>query len=246
MSKRKYLTACEQVLINEKRKNGLTIRQIAEEIQRSKSAVGRFLKGEENPKIPKKRGRKSIISDRVKRGIIKYVTKNRTHSLSTVSLNLHLTVSRSTIRNVLMKLKAKYVRMKRKPFWKPSHIIHRLDFARQHQTWSTAWRNVIFSDEKRFNLDGPDCYKHYWHFLGEKFQYYSKRQCGGGGVTVWGAFAYGGFLPLQEVMGNLNAMKYQLLLQRVNLSEWGDVYGGSDFLFMQDNAPPHAVSIVPY
>ena len=61
-------------------------------------------------------------------------------------------------------------------------------------------------------------------------------------MRLWGAFAYGGFLPLQEVMGNLNAMKYQLLLQRVNLSEWGDVYGGSDFLFMQDNAPPHAVS----
>ena len=50
----------------------------------------------------------------------------------------------------------------------------------------------------------------------------------------------------QEVMGNLNAMKYQLLLQRVNLSEWGNVYGGSDFLFMQDNAPPHAVSMLPY
>ena len=69
-----------------KEKNGLTIRQIAEEIQRSKSAVGRFLKGEEKPNIPKKRGRKSIISDRVKRGIIKYVTKNRTHSLSTCLL----------------------------------------------------------------------------------------------------------------------------------------------------------------
>ena len=89
MSKRKYLTACEQVLINEKRKkNGLTIRQIAKEIQRSKSAVGRFLKGEENPKISKKRGRKSIISDRLKRGIIKYVTKNGTHSLSTYILLL--------------------------------------------------------------------------------------------------------------------------------------------------------------
>ena len=50
MSKRKYLTACEQVLINEKRKNGFIIKQIAEDIQRSKSAVGRFLKGEENPK----------------------------------------------------------------------------------------------------------------------------------------------------------------------------------------------------
>ena len=61
MSKTKYLTACEQVLINEKRKNGLMIRQIAEDIQRIKSAVGRFLKGEENPKIRKKDGENQLI-----------------------------------------------------------------------------------------------------------------------------------------------------------------------------------------
>ena len=37
------------------------IRQIAEDIQRIKSAVGRFLKGEENTKIPKQEGENQLI-----------------------------------------------------------------------------------------------------------------------------------------------------------------------------------------
>ena len=44
--------------MHEKIKNGLTIRQITEEIQRSKSAVGRFLKGEENPKNSEEKRKK--------------------------------------------------------------------------------------------------------------------------------------------------------------------------------------------
>ena len=38
-----------------------------------------------------------------------------------------------------------------------NHKDKRLAYTRQYQTMSAKeWRKVVFSDEKKFNLDGPD------------------------------------------------------------------------------------------
>ena len=61
------------------------------------------------------------------------------------------------------------------------HKEKRLKYARQYQTMSAKeWRKVVFSAEKKFNLEGLDGFQKYWRakkFPGEN---YSTRHRGGG------------------------------------------------------------------
>ena len=50
----------------------------------------------------------------------------------------------------------------------------------------------MFSDEKKFNLDGPDGSQCYWQDLRNEKQLFSKRPFRGGSVMVWGAFSASG------------------------------------------------------
>ncbi|UMM13991.1 hypothetical protein L5515_001994 [Caenorhabditis briggsae] len=54
---------------------------------------------------------------------------------------------------------------------------------------ATDWDKIIFSDEKKFNLDGPDGFNSYWHDLKKDPLHFSKRNFGGGRLMVWGAFS---------------------------------------------------------
>ena len=42
--------------------------------------------------------------------------------------------------------------------------------------------------KKKFNLDGPEGYRYYWHDLRKEKQYFSKRHFGGGSLMIWGAY----------------------------------------------------------
>ena len=74
--------------------------------------------------------------------------------------------------------------MKKRPRWTKKHIEAKLLFAEEHET--SLFTNSVFSDEKGFNLDGPDGWRCYWHGgLGT----YSKRLLSDGGLMFWVAFA---------------------------------------------------------
>ncbi|KAM8717008.1 hypothetical protein ACLKA7_003818 [Drosophila subpalustris] len=73
--------------------------------------------------------------------------------------------------------------MLKAPHLLPRHKEARLKFAEDHL--STDWNTIIFSDEKKWNLDGPDGSRCYWRDLRKDPIYFSKRNFGGGSVMVW-------------------------------------------------------------
>ena len=79
-------------------------------------------------------------------------------------------------------------------------------------SWTLQWQKIIFSDEKRWNLDGPDGRQYYWHDLRKEPLVLSKPTFGGGSVMVWGAFAWGGKYPLKFITGNVNSEVYQNII----------------------------------
>ena len=74
-----------------------------------------------------------------------------------------------------------------KPILTKKHKSARLQFCRHNmqQNWNLVW----YSDEKRFNLDGPHRANYYFHDLRKYPLIASKRQQGGVGTLVWGAFS---------------------------------------------------------
>ena len=51
--------------------------------------------------------------------------------------------------------------MRQSPNLKEVHKLKRVDFALDKILWTRQWHKVIFSDEKKINLDIPDGFKYY-------------------------------------------------------------------------------------
>lgn len=131
-----------------------------------------------------------------------------------------------------------WVQRKKKPSLKPHHKERRLVFAKAHIDWGEKWKTVLFSDEKKFNLDGPDCVQYYWHDLRHEKEVKMSRNFGGGSVMVWGGFAFAGQLPIAWISTKMNSSNYIDLLD-ISLVNDAEQLMGPEFIFQQDNAPIH-------
>lgn len=73
------------------------------------------------------------------------------------------------------------------------HKKRRLGWSNSKPQWSFInWTEAVFTDEKMFNLDGPDGLQYYWRDIRRKPEKYSKRVQSRRFVTVWRNISYQG------------------------------------------------------
>ena len=128
---------------------------------------------------------------------------------SKIKDELQLNVSPRTIRRVLNQCPSLvFKKFKSKPPLTRTHRSARYEFARSSIKDRLDWSKIIWSDEKKFNLDGPDGIRHNWHDLRREQHYLSKRPFGVGPLMVWGAFVGDKLLDLVVCEHTLDSKKY--------------------------------------
>ena len=76
---------------------------------------------------------------------------------------------------------------------------------------------MIFTDEKRFNLDGLDGFTYYYHDLRKEEQFLSRRHMGGGSVMIWAGIGYRGKTEIKFITGRMNSKIYlEMIDQQIN------------------------------
>ncbi len=196
-------------LINE----NLSHRQIALKIKRSKTLVTNYLKNPKSYGNLKRSGRRISLEPRPRRQILRVASSN-TISCKKIAGTLGLKVSRWTINRIINQ--SGYIRYAKKivsPALTDGHKELRLSWAKEHMTWNEEWKNIIWSDEKKFNMDGPDGFSYYWHDLRKEKSVFSKRAQGGGSVMIWGSFGWNGVGKIRFIQTRLNSTDYQDILE---------------------------------
>ncbi|KAG2856843.1 hypothetical protein PC113_g11229 [Phytophthora cactorum] len=93
-----------------------------------------------------------------------------------------------------------------------------------------SWDCIIFSDEKKWNLDGPDGFQTYWRDLRRPPSQTKRRQAGDGSVMVWAGISAAGKTKLAVLHGKQNSDDYVYTLSEF-LLPFAHLHYGTDFTF---------------
>ena len=189
----------------------------------------------------KSTGRPRVTSCRTDHLISRVVQVDPSTSLSEISGEAN--VSRSTA----------WRRLKKDDFvsrMRPSslhlserHKTQRLRWAMKHCHWRNQWSRVVWSDEAAVRLRSKDGRLKLWLKSGRKVPdrfFTSRRQDDGRKLLIWGAIWNDGRTSLHVTRENMNSERYmQVLEEHVYPLSFSLGDPSSEWLFMDDNAPPH-------
>jgi len=208
MGKGTALTEYEKGQIEALFGEGKSVSYISLKIDRSRAVISSYLKQGANYGTAPRSGRLCTIYPMKSKAIIK--DRKKIITANQIKAQLGIGSSKDTILRVIYDLKR--LKLKRKPVLSDLHKAKRIDFAKRYMDLGEKWKYVIWSDEKKFNLDGPDGYDYYWHSLGEDAPVLSRRAMGGGRVMIWACFDFFGASEIILIEGSIDSGKYQSVL----------------------------------
>ncbi|PIC31735.1 hypothetical protein B9Z55_012331 [Caenorhabditis nigoni] len=237
MPRATHLSDSERAQIDAFKTAGWSNRRIAARLGRSFNCINTFVNNPDHYETNKKSGAPKKLTDRDTRSIIR-LASNSMKSCNDIKNELKLDVSKSTVwRTLDSNQNIVRAKLMSAPMLTDAHKANRLQFARNNM--ATDWDKIIFSDEKKFNLDGPDGFNSYWHDLKKDPLHFSKRNFGGGRLMVWGAFSSAGTVDLAFLSFRMNSTDYQDAMT-AKLIPYLRRFHRRQLTYQQDNASIHA------
>ena len=242
MGKKRDLSEEEKAEIIKKLGKGVDTLQISKLLKRDHRTIQSFVNAGKNKrkdydKTAAKRRRAKICTK-----LKIEVSKNPHATSKTIFQNAGLPMtSRNTRCRMLLEV-AKVKKMQSRPLLTKRHKENRISWA--HQYLKLDFSKVIFTDECRATLDGPDGWTRGWVQNGTNPQERLRRQQGGGGVMFWAAIIGDQLIgPVKVEDGvKINSAGYCTFLE-ANFLPWYNNQPAAvkeSLIFQQDNAPSHA------
>lgn len=242
MARGSKLSELEQGKILAYKDSGITVRQIARKLSRSARVIRNFLKDPNRYVARKKRGIRRKLSKQARRRLIRGAS-NQITSASKLQRSLQLNVSVRRVQQLLQSAPhLQYRKMRSVPWMTDRHLQERAEWARSHMQWNDEWSDVIFTDEKKFNFDGPDGLMYYWHDTRKIKVNVGRRAFGGGSVMVWGAISMDGKSQLAILEGKQTADCYVKTLNDFLLPMIPE-NRQRPMIFQHDNASIHTANL---
>lgn len=242
------LTPEQKAIIYSRLRDGVKIRNIADELRISKSTV-MLAKNKiaQYGTITRKigSGRPKVSTNAQDRELINFLRNNPFKTATVAKEETNFPGSANTARNRIRSSDINSRCAANKIFLTEINKQRRVEYAQEYLNRNDLWENVIFSDEKTFqscNNGRIRVYRPTGMRYDERYTH-KTNQSGRFSVHVWGWISARGPGVCQIIQGRVNAELYRNILNEIMIPSVTVLYG-NDFILQHDNAPTHTARIV--